>query len=73
MKKVLIIELCNHCRHFERNMYYGECCWHDKIFKPHPKGKIPKKISRKLFNKQRPWEVNIPNWCPLDDVGRVEI
>lgn len=58
--KVLTIELCNHCRYCEDNMY-GTRCFHPKVTKPHPEGVIPKTIKRKDF------EIKIPEWCPLEN------
>ncbi|WP_291566801.1 MULTISPECIES: hypothetical protein [unclassified Clostridium] len=61
MAKILILETCFHCRYFEENMYHGSCCWHSKVAKPHPEGKIPRKIKTDKFNE----EIDIPKWCPL--------
>lgn len=69
MSRILIIDKCNQCTYFERNMYHGECCWHLKVCKPYEDGRIPRKIESK-YNKEKPWdwEVNIPKWCPLEEV-----
>lgn len=60
MSKIQIIEECNHCRHFNNNMY-GTRCFHPKVTKPHAEGVVPKTI------KSRGLIVCIPKWCPLDD------
>lgn len=65
MKKILIIDNCRQCNKFENNMYYGLCCWHDKIAEPHTEGKIPKKIPHKGRNDY--YKFYIPSWCPLEN------
>ena len=62
MSKILIIEKCNHCRHFENNMYHGSCCWHSSVAKPCKEGHIPKRIRGNHSN-----VIDIPNWCPLEE------
>lgn len=58
--KLLTIELCNHCRYCDNNMY-GTRCFHPKVIKPHPDGVVPKTIKRKGILAE------IPKWCPLED------
>ena len=61
-KKLLIIDKCNECYHFNNNEY-GRRCFHPKVVKPHEEGCIPKKIPIK--NAIEIYNIKIPNWCPL--------
>lgn len=65
MAKILVIEKCNYCPKFERNMYHGECCWHDNVATPHKDGKTPRKII--IRNREDIIYVPIPYWCPLEN------
>lgn len=69
MKKILIIERCNDCKHFNDNMY-GTRCFHKKVVKPHEDGVIPKKIKWK--NEDEYFNIPIPKWCPLDDAEEMD-
>jgi hypothetical protein len=64
MSKVLVIEKCTQCFHFNMNMY-GERCFHPDVVTPcndDEGGVIPRDVPYK-----DPLNIIIPDWCPLQD------
>jgi len=63
MKKILIIEICNHCRYFDDGMHGARCFYNKYNCNEKRKYEVLEE-----FRKDGSFYVDIPSWCKLENI-----